>query len=470
MAIGRPSARMLPETRPAARATLVLAVLLGVASLTLIAASTLLTVAFTDYEVEALPSITAFVHGDVAGFLSLLPAYGGSLILRAPAAWLAHAAGGGELAVYRALAVPCLAAGAAFGVVLWGSLAGRRARAAAWLALGVVVANPLLLPALDTGHPEEYLGAALCAGAVIAALGDRPVVAGLLLGAAGANKAWAVLAVVPALLALRHGRFSLIVTAGVVGGVVLAPALIHGTQAVGSVQAVANQSGDIFQPWQWTWFLGHHGDVVRGLNGGEKPGFRTGPAWLASIGHLPVVALPVALSVLAWVRRVDRQDALLLLALCFLVRCVVDPWDTAYYHLPFLLALAAHEVIGRRRAPVATLAATLAVYGATVIARDHVTPDLQAAVYLLWSVPAVVCCALALYAPARWRTLTAGVLRWTHATLPSLSRLVVATERPVHPQPQPTVVSALGSPLSTSWPSSVTTTRSSIRTPTAPGT
>ncbi|MCW2998662.1 MAG: hypothetical protein JWN65_2211 [Solirubrobacterales bacterium] len=466
MALGRSGTSTPPATRPATRAPLLLAVLLGLASVTVLGASTLLTVAFTDYETEALPSITALGSGDLAGFLGLLPAYGGSLILRAPAAWLTQQAGGGELAVYRALAAPCLVAGAAFGVVLWSHLAGRRAGLAAWLALAVVVANPLLLPALDTGHPEEYLGAVLCAGAVMAALRDRPVLAGLLLGAAGANKAWAVLAVVPVLVALRHGRVRCLVTAGALCGIVLAPALVHGTQALAGAKATAHGSGDIFQPWQWTWFLGHHGEVVRGLLG-EKPGFRTGPGWLGAVGHLPVVILPLALSGLAVLRRVDRRDALLLLALCFLVRCVVDPWDTAYYHLPFLLALAAHEVIGRRRAPLAALLATVAVYGSTIMARDHLVPDMQAALYLAWSVPAMAACVLALYAPARWRAIVARALGRAHTALPSLSRLLVPAGAP---RAQATTVSAFGSELSTSCPSSVTATRSSIRTPTAPGT
>ena len=453
-----------------------LAALVAAAALTLIAAFTLLTVAFTDYEAEALPSIAALTGGDIGGFLSLLPAYGGSLILRAPAALLADAMGGGELAVYRALAVPCLVAGVAFGLVLWGHLATRRAGVAAALALVIVAVNPLLLPALDTGHPEEYLGAVLCAAGVVAALRDRPLVAGLLIGLAGANKAWAVLAVVPALVALRHGRLVFLVVAAGVCAIVLAPAIVHGTQALASAQTAAQQSGAIFQPWQWTWFLGEHGETVSGLYG-EKPGFRTGPDWLGTVGHLPVVLLPVLLALLAWIRGMRRGDALLLLAFCFLLRCVVDPWDTAYYHLPFLMALAAHEVIARGRAPLGTLLATFAVYGTTVIARDHVTPDAQALLYLAWSVPAVVACALALYAPGRWRALTVGAVRRTDAALPSLARLAVPVgHRPpdsghvASASPQLTTVSVLGSELSTSCPSSVTATRSSMRTPTRPGT
>lgn len=431
MALGRHSPA--PRSRALTPRDLVLPLLLSVCVLTAMAASTLLTVAFTDYEEEALPSITALLSGDVGAFLGQLPAYGGSLILRAPAALLAHAAGGGDLAVYRALAAPCLLAGVVFGLVLWSHLASRGRVVGAWVALAVIVANPVLLPALDTGHPEEYLGAVLCAGGVVAALWDRPILAGVLIGAAGANKAWAVLAVVPALVALSQGRVRFLVVTGTVCGIVLGPALVHGTNAIDSAQQVAGQSGAIFQPWQWTWFLGHHGEVVRGLYA-DKPGYRTGPGGVAEIGHLPVVLVPLALAGLAWLRGVGREQALLLLALCFLIRCVIDPWNTAYYHLPFLMALAGHEVVARRRMPVAAAVTTVAVYAFTVLARDHVSPDGQAALYLLWSVPAAGACTLALLAPARWGALARRMSGPVRRALPSLSALAQPVV-PIPPRP-----------------------------------
>jgi hypothetical protein len=44
----------------------------------------MLSPAFSDYELEAEPSLQALREGDVDGFLALAPVYGGSLILRAP--------------------------------------------------------------------------------------------------------------------------------------------------------------------------------------------------------------------------------------------------------------------------------------------------------------------------------------------------------------------------------------------------
>src|SRR3954453_1569521 len=89
--------------------------------------------AFPDYAREAAPAYLALAHGHVGSFLSLSPAYGGSLILRAPAAMLPLLWGGGGLAVFRAAAVPCALAAVALGLVLAGRVlklgAGRGAAA-----------------------------------------------------------------------------------------------------------------------------------------------------------------------------------------------------------------------------------------------------------------------------------------------------------------------------------------------------
>src|SRR5207302_3873578 len=71
--------------------------------------------AWNDYDNEVRPALDALVHGHLGGFLQLAPAYGGSLVERAPFALLGHLWGGGELAVYRMMALPCLLAAAALG-------------------------------------------------------------------------------------------------------------------------------------------------------------------------------------------------------------------------------------------------------------------------------------------------------------------------------------------------------------------
>ena len=182
------------------------------------------TMAFTDYEVEAEPSLLALRHGHPLAFFAHLPAYGGSLILRAPFALLPGAWHGGDLALFRSMAVPCLLASVTLALLLY-----RRARElgagapAAWMALGLVAVNPLTLRALDIGHPEELLGGALCVAAGLAATGRRPLLTGVLLGAAVANKPWALLAVVPVVLMLPEQRRLALATARCRGGRDLRP-------------------------------------------------------------------------------------------------------------------------------------------------------------------------------------------------------------------------------------------------------
>ena len=206
---------------------------------------------WNDYEVEAAPAFDALTHGYFALFLQLCPAYGGALIMRAPFALAAHGLGGGEVAVFRAVAVPCLLAGSALAVVLASSLL---ARGAGRGTVAIVVALCRLEPDHAAGARHRPPGGAarrrVSAGAVLAALRGRPTWAGVLLGLAVANKAWALLAVGPVLLAPPERRL-----------------------------------------WALT------------------------IAW-----GIALVAVP--LSLLAWRR---RSDPLLLLALLFSLRCVLDP-------------------------------------------------------------------------------------------------------------------------------------------------
>jgi Glycosyltransferase family 87 len=354
----------------------------------LLGAMGLLTPAFSDYELEAEPSLQALRSGDWIAFLQNAPAYGGSLVLRAPFALLPGLWGGGDLALFRSMAAPCLLAGALLAVVLWWRARELgRSGATAWIALLLVAANPLTLRALEIGHPEEILGGVLCVAAALAAGRDRPVVAGLLLGLAVANKPWAVLAVVPLVAIVETGRLRLLATAAATTTVVMLPLMLAGG-AVQEAAAVAQTTAGIFQPWQVWWFLGEHGQVVVG-NFGEKPDFRAGPLWLTGMAHQVVVLVPVVLSLALLPRLRSRpwHDGLLLLAFALLLRCVLDPWNVSYYSLPFLLALVAWEVHAEDRPPVVSMAATLLCWVTLVSLPSIAHPDLQAAAYLAWTLP-----------------------------------------------------------------------------------
>ena len=387
--------------------------------------------AWSDYETEARPSFDALTHGHVLEFLRLAPAYGGSLVERAPFALLPGLWGGGQLAVYRMVALPCLVAAAVLGVWL---VAQMRAAGAPMLwravALGVCVANPLTLRALELGHPEELLGGALCVAAVLLAARERSLWAGLALGLAIANKEWALLAVGPVLLALPSRRALCMLSAGAVAALVLAPlALIGSSGFVASTRGAASPPSAIFQPWQVFWFLGHHGPVVRGLFDGVKPGYRTAPSWVGIVSHPLILAVSVPLTALAWGRgRRSQSDALLLLALLLLLRCVLDTWDTVYYPIPFVLAMLAWESLGGQRRPaMLALSSTVLAWVSFQWLPEHVSADLQAAFFLAWTVPLAAALSVWLYAPGLRARLSQGFSRkMVVSALPAYTDTAVA--------------------------------------------
>ncbi|MGA2471085.1 MAG: glycosyltransferase 87 family protein [Solirubrobacteraceae bacterium] len=319
-------------------------------------------VSVNDYAEEARGPLTALLHGHISLFLETAPSYGASLELRAPFALIPSLANAGARTIYRFAALPCLLAAAGLGVWIAPRLrlAGR-----GWLsvvvALAVCVANPLTYYALLIGHPEDLLGGVLCVAAVLSAIRGHASWAGVLLGAAIANKAWALLAIGPVLIALpaHHWRAALAATA--VAAVLLAPiVLTSGTIASGSERIGVSDGGSIFYPQQVWWFFGTPGHWVPSMAGEILRGYRWPPSWLAGRAHLLIVWLGVPLTLIAARRRMARETALLLLALLFLLRCMLDPWDLVYYPLPLVLALLAWETTVRRRMPLGALAVSVA--------------------------------------------------------------------------------------------------------------
>jgi hypothetical protein len=379
--------------------------------------------AWNDYDTTASAAFLALVQGHVARFVELLPHNAGSFEMRAPFALVPGLFGGGELAVYRAVSIPCLLVGAAFGVWLVGRMRddGHPLFSRA-VALGLCVANPITLQSLEFGHAEQLLGAVLCVAAVLLAARDRPIWAGLLLGLAIANKQWAVLALGPVLLAFpsvsaaSRPRLRMTLVAVAVAVIFLAPSLIvsPGTSNPG-ITAVLHTGTAFFNPEQAFWFAGASGHVVRGgFSGQILPGFRTPPGWLDSVGHLVIIAVALPLTLLCLRRRRPERrlgDALLLLTLLLLVRCVLDPWDFVYYPLPFILALLVWETTTRREAPVFALSATAAVWAVFVWLPQHATPDVTSAAFMALAVPGSVALGVALYGrrqPGRKRSVVHG--------------------------------------------------------------
>lgn len=365
---------------------------------------------WNDYVREALPSINALLEGHATSFFTLAPVYGGSLLERAPFAFAASMSGGSELTVYRMMALPCLLASGALG--LWLVAHMRRTgqgRLASALALALCVGNPMALTALESGHPEELLGGALCVVAVLLGVCERPVWAGVALGLAVVNKQWAFLALGPVLLALPSRRSLCISVAGALAVSLLAPFALSAPGSYGaSVRAAASPSSAIFLPSQLWWFLGRH----------LADGYRAAPDWVGPVSHPLIMMLGLPIPLAAWFRsrrkarkvkpvtvRVStsrrESDALLTLALLLALRCVLDPWDTAYYPVPFILALVAWEALARRRAPVLALVVTIAVWMGQHWIAPFASPDVHAAFFVAWSVPLASGLMLILYAPGK---------------------------------------------------------------------
>jgi len=181
-------------------------------------------------------------------------------------------------------------------------------------------------------------------------------------------------------------------------------------------------------------------------------GFRIPPSWLQGRAHLLIVWDRTAADLArAPRRRIPRENALALLALLLLLRaCMLDPWDLVYYPLPFAIALLSWETLVRGRAPIGAAAVSAATW-AILRVWAHCQcaerrPDCACRSYIPRSA------ALAAIAFVRSCSSRAGRLR-----------------RSLDLVAQSTTSSSLVKWLSRVAPSSVSTTRSSIRTPSVPG-
>ena len=164
---------------------------------------------------------------------------------------------------------------------------------------------------------------------MLAARSRPATAAALLLVTAVVAKQWAILGLAGAARrARRHRRLALVAGAGILA-VIAGEMLVHPM-----ARATLTTTGDLFHPQQVWWPFGVDAPASFTAAG---HGVRTSPAWLRPITHPLIVAIALPLS-LAWWRRPSRDldDALALLALLFLLRCLLDPWNLGYYHLPLV--------------------------------------------------------------------------------------------------------------------------------------
>jgi hypothetical protein len=358
-----------------------------------------------DYHFDAAPPIDALARLDISGFFQAAPLMGPvSLVVRAP---FAAMAGGDQLLAYRLGALPCLAAMAVLLYVLLRRMqsAGHPALAGAAIA-GLFAIDPLVGGALTWGHPEEILGGALCILAILAAGAGRTWTAAIVLGLAVTTKQWAVVAIVPTLLAAPAGRRAIALGAGGLAAAFTAPLLLISSSSVGqTAKAIGSVQSWIAPPNVW-WPLAQRSShqAFDGVAMRTVYDYAL-PSVLNPVPHALIVIVAVALGVALWVRapRPSLDQVLGLLALVFLLRCMLDPWNNLYYHVPFLLALFARDAVAAPRRPLAA-AFGLAFVWLTfkrVWPAAQERPDLVFAFYVAWSTVFAGWLAVSVFAPAR---------------------------------------------------------------------
>jgi hypothetical protein len=337
------------------------------------------------------PPINALASGHLARFFDTQPFMGPlTLLLRAPFVAIARLFGGGLLLQYRLGALVCLLVAAALAAVLLGKVPDRPWR---WplqaFLLVLLLAGPLTVKTLWWGHPEELVGGLLCACAVVVASRGRPLLAGLLLGLAIATKQWALLAVLPVLVVCERDRVRLLAVAAGVGALFLLPMLIGDPSRFLSQNLHAglalsgSKTAEVTPTNIWFAYGREVADVV-----GRASDYGI-PAGLSAFTHPLALVVGLALPLLFWrrFRQPTAADALLLLALVFLLRCLLDPLTLSYHHIPFLVAIAASEGLRRRGLPIVTV---FSAAGLWVIARwvaGAGNAVLLNESYLAWALP-----------------------------------------------------------------------------------
>ncbi|MGH2979876.1 MAG: glycosyltransferase 87 family protein [Solirubrobacterales bacterium] len=358
-----------------------------------------------DYPSDAGPTIRALLDGDLGAAIASQPLMGSlSVLVRLPFAAVAELTGGGELLAYQLGSIPCVAAAGVLGLAIARWMERRGAGRVACIAtVAFSMVNPLTREALALGHPEELLGGALCAGAVLAALRGHSGRAGVLLGLALATKQWALIAVLPALAAVPAQRLRLAACAGAVAAVLTLPLIAGNLSGFSETTQQAAWGGQSVNPWNLLWPLADSQDRVISIGGDERVvSVRVLPLWLAHLMHPLIVALALPLTAAWWFsRRRTPDDALALLALLFLLRSLLDPVNNVYYHVPFLLSLTAWEGLARRGPPLVSMLCSATIYYALYKAGWADELALRNALYLAATVPPAVWLAVRLYVPRR---------------------------------------------------------------------
>jgi len=353
-----------------------------------------------DFIDEAYPAYIGLQREGWDTFLDRLPGYSGfTILIGAPSALVAESQGWLDTGMYRLTALPGVAL-----LILLGARLAAYARNITdangwWLIAALGAGGPIGYQTILYGHPEDLLAGAAAVLAVLAALSNRPTAAAALLLAGVLAKQWAVLAILPAVLAAPTGRVRILLVAGGGAAAIVAFQLLVLQGASGTMV----NTGGLFHPHAIWWPLGIDAPAAFTAAG---HGELTAPAWLQPLTRPILMGTALAVTVAWWLRRgrdtAGNPDVLALLALVFALRCALDPWNLVYYHLPLALALLAYETRRGADWPVLTLAVTALCWLSFVTydARTGMGPFL---VYFAWMGPLVAHLGVQLFGAPRRR-------------------------------------------------------------------
>jgi hypothetical protein len=222
------------------------------------------------------------------------------------------------------------------------------------LLAALCLVNPLTVEALQAGHPEEVLTAALAVAAVASASEGRRGRTAVLLGLAVASKQWAVIAILPTLMALPGARLRVALSAGAIAVALMVPGLIASPKTFLDVSGNAAATGRVVTPWSvWYPVATVRTEVHRVGETELVAHVHEAPPLVGPLSHPLIVLLAVGLPLgLAWRRGgfgLSGADAMALLALLALLRSALDPVDNLYYHEPLLLALLGWDALDASR-------------------------------------------------------------------------------------------------------------------------
>jgi hypothetical protein len=337
------------------------------------------------------PAIDALIEGDPQRAIDVQPAVGPlSVALRLPFAAAGRALGGAD-GEYLFGAVACLWALALLGAAL-AARAHRLSdeRLTGPVVLLLVAANPAAISAIDKGHPEDLIAAALATASILLAARNRAALTGLTLALAVAAKPWAALAGPVALLVLDQGHRRAIVAGALAAALLLVPPVLSNPERMSEASRVLTEQPRVYAASAW-WPLAEAHPAPPGV---ERPYVM--PAGLTrSAGQTAILAITAVLSLLYLRRRRELgvEAGLSLLAGLMLARCLLDPLNLYYYGVPFLVALVAWETHARRGIPVVSILASIALWA--TVSPPATNPALACALFLAWSVPAAAWLTLA---------------------------------------------------------------------------